>query len=159
MIDSVVQAALDAVMKEILERMFFLDAENLTEPVSLVMGSVIEAEVAFAGQRPGSLRIRIAEPAARSLAADFLGLDSSELSNEQIGEVICELANMFCGSLLSRLESTVNFNLSSPKLVDEPVHREEPGCIIHSVQTPNGEITAIFNSENSLCPIHGKFGY
>ena len=43
---------------------------------------------------------------ASSVAGDFLGEDETALAERQVEEVVCELANMICGSVLSRVEST-----------------------------------------------------
>ena len=51
-------------------------------------------------------------------AADFLGVDEGELTGHQVGEVVCELANMICGSVLSRMESAATFRIAPPKLAD-----------------------------------------
>ena len=37
----------------------------------------------------------------------------------QIGQVVCELTNMLCGSVLSRIEKDTLFDLSSPRLTGE----------------------------------------
>jgi hypothetical protein len=54
------------------------------------------------------------------MAAAFLGLDEAAPSEAQIQEVVCELANMVCGSALSRLEENTRFDLSSPELRPAP---------------------------------------
>jgi hypothetical protein len=59
----------------------------------------------------------VAGGAARSVAADFLGEEEPALSEQQIGEVVCELANMICGSVLSRVESAITFQLATPRIV------------------------------------------
>jgi CheY-specific phosphatase CheX len=51
------------------------------------------------------------------VGSGFLGKEEEEISDEQTGEVVCELANMFCGSALSRLEAQTTFRLSHPELV------------------------------------------
>ncbi|HVX67697.1 MAG TPA: chemotaxis protein CheX, partial [Bryobacteraceae bacterium] len=49
---------------------------------------------------------------------NFLGAeDESGIQEEQVGEVLCELANMICGSVLSRLAGDLAFDLSHPELV------------------------------------------
>ena len=57
---------------------------------------------------------------ARTIGSGFLGKEEAEISDEQTGEVVCELANMFCGSVLSRLEDKTTFHLSHPELVSVP---------------------------------------
>ena len=52
----------------------------------------------------------------RKIAASFLGLEEGLPSESQTGEVLCELANMICGSVLSRLEGDLHFELSPPEI-------------------------------------------
>jgi CheY-specific phosphatase CheX len=54
---------------------------------------------------------------ARVVGAGFLGSEEMEVSDSQAEEVVCELANMICGSVLSRLESQETFRITHPELV------------------------------------------
>src|SRR5581483_2114555 len=77
----------------------------------------IAVRMAFDGERKGVLGLRIAMPAARTLASDFLGIDSADGPAEsQVHEVVRELANMICGDALSTLE-TKPLCLSAPRIV------------------------------------------
>jgi hypothetical protein len=60
---------------------------------------------------------------ARVVGAGFLGREEAEVSDAQAGEVVCELANMICGSVLSRLESEATFQITHPELTPS-----EPGA-------------------------------
>jgi hypothetical protein len=53
------------------------------------------------------------------VGAGFLGREEAEVSDGQAGEVVCELANMICGSVLSRLESEETFQITHPELVPQ----------------------------------------
>ena len=100
---------------EVLETMFFCfplgPAEKETGP------DVFRALLPFRGQPSGTLEVCLSEASARMLAAGFLGEDEEALTDAQPGEVVCELANMLCGSLVSRLESDRHFDLGSPVLL------------------------------------------
>jgi chemotaxis protein CheY-P-specific phosphatase CheC len=103
----------------VLESMFFTTpyppADDQSQRAALV------ARVAFEGQPSGMLCARISETSARSLAASFLGEDRESLSEVQIGQVMCELTNMLCGSFLSQLEHDRYFMLAAPQLLmDDP---------------------------------------
>jgi CheY-specific phosphatase CheX len=76
----------------------------------------LAARVAFRGSPSGAFTIAIDSSAARSLAAGFLAAEETELSPTRTGEVVCELANMICGSVLSRLEPDAAFELLHPEL-------------------------------------------
>ncbi len=103
---------------EVLETMFFTavggEAEAGQAPVEW-----ISAALEFHGEPGGRFRVGASRPAARAMAASFLGLDESEVSDRQVGEVMCELANMICGSVVSRLESGT-IQILHPELVEGP---------------------------------------
>ena len=67
--------------------------------------------------------LRLTTAAARQITADFLGVDEEEVSDRQTSEVVRELTNMICGSVLSRLESSTAFQLAAPEIV--PAGEEE----------------------------------
>ncbi len=159
-------AALDEAMKEVLERMFFLEAATAPEPAPRDAEAVMEARLTFDGEPPGSLRLRVTAQAARAISADFLGVGEREVADRQIGEVVCELANMICGSVLSRVESAVTFRLSAPEIVTNPSPVDgDAKATIHCVETSTGPFTAILTTpqpgatENSACPAAEKSAY
>lgn len=102
-------------VSSVLETMFFtapMDmAERTTEP------DAVEARISFRGRPSGNFHLRISEPGARLLAAGFLGQEEDELSGTQTQQVVCELANMLCGSSLSQVEKDQVFELGAPELV------------------------------------------
>ncbi len=114
---------------EVLENMFFTgvfdeDASNLDGEISLVA-----ARLSFRGTPSGEFGIRTKPETVQKLSASFLGEDESSISQSQGGEVLCELANMMCGSFLSRLEKDGRFELSKPEL--QPVGEDVPrDCVI-----------------------------
>lgn len=102
-------------VEAVLETMFFtapLSPAN-TDPG----GTVLLARVVFGGEPSGTLGLRISETGARSLAAAFLGEEEESLTAVQVGQVVCELANMLCGWLLSQLQHDRHFDLSAPQLL------------------------------------------
>ena len=107
--------ALSAATRGVLETMFFTGTEGERPGHAPVAGGAIEARLRFDGERPGEFRVMVAPRAARSIAANFLGLDDEAgIAEAQIGDVACELANMICGSVLSRLAGDLAFELSHP---------------------------------------------
>lgn len=99
----------------VLETMFFSEAAVIAEPQTTA--AVIKTRLAFHGRPSGILTVSLSSEAARVLAAGFLGEDEEMLEDSQPGEVVCELANMLCGSLLSQLGSEETFDLTSPELM------------------------------------------
>jgi CheY-specific phosphatase CheX len=158
--DTPLRQALAESMDEVLEKMFFV--RSLGELAGPAAGPVTAAHLTFEGDPPGSLTLRMTPAAARSVAADFLGEEEAELSPRQIGEVVCELANMICGSVLSRVERNTTFRLSAPRLVASGEEGEpapgEPGvtdgvpavpvnATTYAAEIGSGAIMVIFNTE------------
>lgn len=105
---------LSEVVQAVLETMFFVEPMGRAQPRK--GEAVIESSVAFHGHPSGKLVVCVPETAARPLAAAFLGEDEEMLQESQPREVVCEFANMLCGSLVSRLESEDSFALDPPEL-------------------------------------------
>ena len=107
---------LESAVAEVLEAMCFLSTDGeAAAPESLAWESdSITGRLDFAGAPSGSFGVRTPRRTARLIAANFLGEDEDALSDAQAAEVIGELANMTCGSLLSRVESKRVFELSVP---------------------------------------------
>jgi CheY-specific phosphatase CheX len=143
--------ALSAATREVLETMFFMDV--LSETAEPPQGSpgTIEAHLRFAGERPGEFRISVTAEAARSIATNFLGLDDeSAIQDSQVGEVAAELANMICGSVLSRVSCDRAFDLSHPE-VGPPADdaRIWPDAASRTFDLGNGWLTTILRFEQA----------
>lgn len=106
---------LSAAVDSVLERMFFSATWGPADPET--GGAVLQSRLTFHGHPSGTFTLCLSEPSARLLAAGFLGEDEATLSDAQAGQVVCELANMLCGSLVSKLQSDESFDLASPELV------------------------------------------
>jgi CheY-specific phosphatase CheX len=148
---AVLQALRDSV-REVLEKMFF--AETLGElPCEEPGADEIVVEIGFQGEPSGSLLLRLSSAAARQTAADFLGMDECRMSEIQITDVVRELANMICGSVLSRVESSATFRLAEPRIAPPPA--EIVQCLSNTrycVQLSNGRLTVNFGS--GMLPCH-----
>ena len=113
-------------VSSVLERMFF------TAPMGMsaehAEGDSIEARLVFRGRPCGEFRLRVSDCGARMLASGFLGEEEESLSRSQTEQVVCELANMLCGSVVSQLESEESIDLSAPELVAvESAAKDGPG--------------------------------
>ena len=104
---------------EVLETMFFTTVAGEPEAGQAPV-EWISAALEFHGEPGGRFRVGASRQAARALAASFLGEEESEVPDEQVSDVICELANMICGSVVSRLESGTPIQLLHPELVEGP---------------------------------------
>ena len=104
--------------EEVLETMFFT---SIYGPGACAQDAEprLAAQLVFEGTPCGALTLSVAEPSAQSLASNFLAAECDErLPAAQLGAVVCELANMICGALLSRVESETHFRLSKPELLE-----------------------------------------
>jgi CheY-specific phosphatase CheX len=135
----------------VLERMFFVQALEETAPAVPEADSDLICGVNFTGDPSGHLALRVSVEAARSIAADFLGEDEGGLSGFQVGQVVCELANIICGSVLSRIESGTTFRLDSPRLLSgwESFGSD---AVVHSVTLDAGVLAVAFATERPVCP-------
>jgi CheY-specific phosphatase CheX len=106
---------LSTTVDSVLQTMFFTVIWGPAEPET--NGAVLESRLAFHGHPSGTFDVCLSEPSARLLAAAFLGENEESLTDSQTGQVVCELANMLCGSLVSTLQSDESFELDSPELV------------------------------------------
>ncbi|HSW51041.1 MAG TPA: SIS domain-containing protein, partial [Bryobacteraceae bacterium] len=104
---------------EVLETMFFTSTTGDGEPPTAVGEPNIRARLSFRGEPPGRFGVCASVETGRRIAASFLGTEEEEVTEAQIGEVVSELANMLCGSVLSRLEKETRFELSHPE-IDPP---------------------------------------
>lgn len=104
---------------EVLSTMFFsmLDPPEPSEEDA----PCTRVRVTFEGHATGTLTLTASPDAVAEMTANFLGLDSDPPPPEAEQEaVIKELANIICGAILSRLESSDVLHLLPPELLPEP---------------------------------------
>src|SRR5262249_23506289 len=83
---------------------------------------MIGASVAFDGRIGGFLAIATDTETAKTLAADFLALESRDMvDSEKAGQTMGELANMICGATLSGFDDEAIFALTQPARSSEAV--------------------------------------
>ena len=124
----------------VLETMFFTSVRgDLTgEPPP----DKITATVSFNGEPSGSFWLAVSRPLAREMASNFLGCDD-KIEEQQSEEVVRELANMVCGSVLSKVENHSRFDLSEPMVVPEA-----PNATLHLVfEVENGAVEIGLNTQ------------
>jgi CheY-specific phosphatase CheX len=138
-------------LADVLEKMFFISILDETpDTVPLPLQEEMAVRVGFEGKPSGSLTLQLNRVVARSIAGDFLGVEQQELSDSQVGEVTCELANMICGSVLSRVESAVTFRLHAPEIVNPD--QTPAGAAIYSVPLGPAAIKVAMVTEAPICP-------
>ena len=114
----VVTESLAAAAADVLETMFFASVLAEAPVGGTVAANAIAARLEFSGACSGAFSVRVSGGAAQVIAASFLAEEADEPTPEQVREVICELANMMCGSVLSRLDRGAHFDLGAPAIVD-----------------------------------------
>jgi CheY-specific phosphatase CheX len=150
--ENAIRNALGESVREVLEKMCFIDLPAPAAGDEVRMRG-IAAELAFDGDPPGSFRLDLDATAARVAAAGFLGEDPAELPLDQVQEVICELANMICGSVLSRVESSAVFRLSKPAAAADPVPCPSTSeATVFEANLGDGTMRAEIRMERPVCP-------
>lgn len=109
---------MESAVAEVLESMCFISSEGEAADVTGDDRSDwIRGELGFVGLPGGTFGIAVPPSTAAVMAANFLGEDEVDLSDKQTVEVVCELTNMVCGTLLAQIDSKQAFTLSTPKHV------------------------------------------
>lgn len=145
--DQDLERLLETAVEEALETMFFSESMGPCEPEPV--GSAFDVRVAFRGAMSGSVSVRISKASALSLAASFLGESEDSLEDARVAQVVCELANIFCGSIVTRMESHGSFDLAAPELLsypDDPQATPDTGTIQRSFAIERGILTLSFAS-------------
>jgi CheY-specific phosphatase CheX len=143
------QHALHDSVEEVLEKMFFVQPLENPGPVA-APSAVIAVKLPFEGTPSGALILTISAISAQEIAADFLGADPADLAAHKVTEVVCELTNMICGSVLSRVESEGTFSLGSPHLLVADAWRLDSAApkwnAKYTVQLAKGSLTAVMET-------------
>jgi CheY-specific phosphatase CheX len=153
MIESSMHQALADSVREVLGKMFYVNLSDDAADAGRGPGSeALAARLIFDGDPPGSFRLDLDVTLAQRAAAGFLYEDPAELTREQIHDVICELANMICGSALSRIESTATFRLAKPEIA-APQTRFPAALLGASFQASmgGGALRAEIRMERPVC--------
>lgn len=129
---------------EVLETMYFTGVLGLAEDPDVDRGGWPSVRLAFSGPHSGSFGVRAPGEVARTLASNFLGVDEKEISEQQMGEVLCELANIICGATLVRLAGDARFSLTHPEI--QPDGREQEGTTV-VLELDSGLLEVWFRAE------------
>ena len=135
--------------QEALETMFFTDAV----PVACEHGpaeALVAARVCFSGQPAGEMSLVLTRDLARALAAGFLGVDAHQLGAEEESQVACELANILCGAVLSRVHPDSGVALSAPESVIPRF--PDDGEFHQCFRTPEGALTISMRLQEERVP-------
>jgi CheY-specific phosphatase CheX len=105
----------------------------------------------FAGDISGRFGLSLKQETAHALAANFLGEEVEDISSKEIHEVVGELTNMFCGSVMSRVEGENKFVLSHPEAVSVQPYTASDDVLVSKLDTDGGVITVWVVVEGKQC--------
>jgi CheY-specific phosphatase CheX len=128
---------------EVLDAMYFstvLSATRSNVPITIVPTD-FAFSLSFHGDVQGRFGLHLNSEVALTLAANFLGEEESTLVATEVAEVIGELSNMLCGSVMSRVGGARNFVLSHPEPVTSPPVPDVSDALVIDLETDGGIIT------------------
>lgn len=95
--------------------MLELEVESIEEANHGAIQADLAATIGLSGTGRGMLLITLASELAPQIAAAMLGMDASEIGDEEAGDTIAELANMTAGGAKRAFANTpFAFNLALP---------------------------------------------
>lgn len=132
---------IDTCCADVLDSMYFTSIAEIKHHVEAPLPQEISFGLRFDGDLQGRFILGLSKNLARSLAANFLGEEEDLVSLADLEEVSGELANMLCGSIVSRIGGG-KFALSHPEPVDLVAQFDLPGDdrVSASLTTDAGEL-------------------
>jgi CheY-specific phosphatase CheX len=130
----------------VLDAMYFTTVLETSNSATLPKDSSMDAQdlafsLRFAGDISGIFGLHLGPATASALASNFLGDNESDLLPADVAEVVGELANMFCGSILSRIEGVGTFDLTHPMPLLALPSLSSEDAIVSTLDTDSGAIT------------------
>lgn len=140
--DNALREAVGAAVEQAMEAMFFDAAEPVTEcECACTVSATIACIVHFSDGIEGDFVLVAPLETAIALAASFMAFDLEAVERRHAEQTVCELANIICGSALSRLEPSSELRLRPPEIVECPPedglrqhYRLLDGCISLSIR-------------------------
>lgn len=133
---------------EVIETMCFVAV--LGEDAGPATADLISAELVFNGSPAGRFGVRVPPSTGRLIASNFLGKDAEDITAAEVEQVVGELANMICGSVLSRLEAGARFELLHPVIVPAGESTPHPEAIEYALELQEGKITLWMAIEDTV---------
>jgi CheY-specific phosphatase CheX len=147
-------AALAESAQDVLETMCFIDAGEVPGALGAPSSAPIVAQVEFAGYWTGRCIVEIPEACARLIAGNFTGaLDPDQVEALNVTELLCELANMVCGSTITRLRCPGIVTLAHPHLIGEwpSLNRTSGSCAVECwLDTGDGVVRVGFEAQGGI---------
>jgi hypothetical protein len=100
-----------AALEQVLRVMYF--RESVYRGGSSLEAPVLSTSLTFEGTVQGIFRVMLSENCARRMTADFLVMESSDVSPDQRDATVREFANVACGTAMSFWipEATLRFSV------------------------------------------------
>ena len=137
-IDQLQQAFVQSA-SEVLETMCFVGVLRETSELESAE-DLISAELIFNGHPSGRFGLQAPPSTGRTISSNFLGKEPEEITEAEIEQVVGELANMICGSVLSRVELGARFELLHPTIIRAGEGIPHPGAISSILELEEGVI-------------------
>ena len=103
-------------VETVLEAMFFESLSGEPETAGGLPAGCLVGAVSFDGTRCGRMLVAMERATAATLAGNFLGLGDEESAPLE-ESTLQELANISCGSFLSRLDPHGSFCIGAPEML------------------------------------------
>lgn len=139
--NGIAAATLSSTLSNVLSEMCFADPERVPPgPIE----NALCVGIRFTGASGGNLRLAISAGTAKQLAADFLGLEAVDATEEVAQSFSLELANILCGSILASTGERLHLALPSAESIrQDEVH---PFCWTVSGAGPEIALGLTFES-------------
>lgn len=102
---------------EVLDTMFFELPVDVPAECSGPGPGALAAHAHFTGSAEGELVVSTQRETLRRMTAAFLGMEEEAIPDSESSAVLCELANMLCGSAVSRIDPSARITIDCPQII------------------------------------------
>ena len=112
-------AAMKDSISDVLEKMFFLSLDffDTASPEELLTDEMVMSKLRFTGPFTGYFLLSVPKRYILSLAANFLGENKGNISQDQGNEIVKEAVNMLAGTTFFYYDEQVVFGLGIPEFI------------------------------------------
>ncbi len=146
MMKMTLQAALKDAISKVLETMFFSSLEFTDAPLpeewkAWRRNRVLACRLEFTGPLGGSVTVLVPDLALAALAAGFMGMETREVTEDQLTGTMMELTNMITGNLFSIYDPETVYKLDIPRIIpvqEDPLRQDRAGSTVCFLRTTEG---------------------
>lgn len=136
--------ALGDISAEVLETMFYLFPEEEPCAEEAAPEPPVAAAFHFEGLPSGTVVIVISAASARAAAANFLAIEEQDVGSSQMSEIVCEMANMVGGCLLTCVENRTPLQPLPPRNIEPDAYAAFHPVASHQYYLEHGVLTVSF---------------